>query len=178
MYNFNHYVMKQKLLILSVLLISGVNMMAQGNMKFGHIDSQELIMLMPETDSANVKFEKFVTDLNDALEGMQVEYRNKLNEYNQNMDKWTEAVRKTKEGGINDLLNRIRNFESQSQQDVQQKRAQLFQPISEKALKAIETVGKENNFTYIFDLATSAVVYKAENTIDVLPLVKKKLGIQ
>jgi outer membrane protein len=43
-------------------------------------------------------------------------------------------------------------------------------------MEAIKTVGKENGFTYIHDQA--ALLYAADNSEDILPLVKKKLGIQ
>jgi len=59
-----------------------------------------------------------------------------------------------------------------------QKESQLLQPIIEKADKAIKEVGKENGYTYIFDLSRGSVVYFSEVSEDVLPLVKKKLGIQ
>ena len=55
--------------------------------------------------------------------------------------------------------------------------AVLMQPVMEKALNAIKEVGKENGFTYIFDM-NAGILYAAENSQDVLPLVKKKLGLQ
>ena len=41
--------------------------MAQ-NIKFGHINSDELIQAMPEFDSASVKLEKFRKELINALD--------------------------------------------------------------------------------------------------------------
>ena len=46
------------------------------------------------------------------------------------------------------------------------------------ALNAIKEVGKENGFTYVFDLSAGGILYFADNTEDILPLVKKKLGLQ
>ena len=48
--------------------------------------------------------------------------------------------------------------------------------IMEKIQKAAQEVGKENGFTYIF--TQNALLFAADNSEDVLPLVKKKLGIQ
>ena len=53
-----------------------------------------------------------------------------------------------------------------------------MQPIMDKALNAIKAVGKENGFTYIFDMSQGGILFNADNTEDVLPLVKKKLGLQ
>ena len=49
-------------------------------------------------------------------------------------------------------------------------------PIVTKAMDAIKAVGKENGFTYIYD--NGALLYTAETAEDILPLVKKKLGLQ
>ena len=47
-----------------------------------------------------------------------------------------------------------------------------------KAQNAIEAVAKANGFTYIFDISAGGIVYFSDNSIDVLPLVKKELGIE
>ena len=54
-----------------------------------------------------------------------------------------------------------------------------MQPVLQKAEKAIKDVAKENGFTYIFDLARGPIIYFDETmSIDILPLVKAKLGIE
>lgn len=47
-----------------------------------------------------------------------------------------------------------------------------------KATNAIKEVAKENGFTYIFDMSSGAILFASETSEDILPLVKKKLGIQ
>jgi outer membrane protein len=39
-------------------------------------------------------------------------------------------------------------------------------------------VARENGFTYIFDLSRGSVIYFSEQSEDILPLVKKKLGLE
>ena len=61
-----------------MFLISLVSQSALAqNIKFGHINSDELIQSMPEFDSANVQLEKFRKELVNALELMSVELNNK-----------------------------------------------------------------------------------------------------
>jgi outer membrane protein len=55
---------------------------------------------------------------------------------------------------------------------------QLFQPIQEKAIGAVNEVAEENKFTYILDTGTGAVVYVSPESEDILPLVKAKLGLE
>jgi hypothetical protein len=53
----------------------------------------------------------------------------------------------------------------------------LIKPINDKYIKIVDIVAKENNYTYIFDIATGSVVYHPENTGDITGLVKNKMGI-
>lgn len=54
---------------------------------------------------------------------------------------------------------------------------ELFAPVFKKANEAIDKLGKENGFTYIFDLSAGTVIFHSDATVDVLPLAKKALGI-
>ncbi len=54
----------------------------------------------------------------------------------------------------------------------------LMSPVIEKAQNAITKVAKENGLTYVFDLsAGSLIYYDDKGSVDLLPLVKKELGI-
>jgi outer membrane protein len=91
----------------------------------------------------------------------------------------TELIRSTKESELNELSERIQNFQTQAQQDFERQRVELFRPIQEKAKKAVDEVAEENGFTYIFDIGpgVGAIVYASPDTEDILPLVKAKLGL-
>jgi outer membrane protein len=166
-----------KLLVLTLFLFSGTAVNAQ-NFKFGHINSQELLSIMPERDSAEAIIQKYAMELEGELEIMQVEYRNKVNDYLEKQDNLSNLVKQTKEQEINEFQSRIQEFSNSAQQEIQKQEAQLIQPIIMKAEKAIKDVGKENGFTYIFDLSRGAVIFFSEQSEDILPLVKKKLGLE
>ena len=90
----------------------------------------------------------------------------------------TDLIRKTKENELQDILQRIQNFQIEAEQDLAKQRAELLKPIQEKAFKAVNDVAEENGFTYVFDMGTGAVLYASDSTEDILPLVKKKLGLE
>ena len=73
---------------------------------------------------------------------------------------------------------RIQKFEELAMNKLQKAREELFEPVMTKATNAIKEVAKENGFTYIFDMSSGAVLFASETSEDILPLVKKKLGIQ
>ncbi|OQY00193.1 MAG: hypothetical protein B6I24_00270 [Bacteroidetes bacterium 4572_128] len=108
---------------------------------------------------------------------MQGELQNKYQSYVAEKANLTDLIRQTKEQELQDLQQRIQTFQGTAQQELQKKEMELLKPIIQKAQDAIKEVGKENGFTYIYDIGTGAIVYYSEESIDILPMVKKKLGI-
>jgi outer membrane protein len=147
------------------------------DLKLGHINSQELLQSMPESDSAQATIEKLAGDYEQQIEEMRVELNKKYDDYLTNRDSYTDLIRQTKEADITEMQQRIANFEQVAQQDLQQQQQQLIQPVLEKANNAIKEVAQENGFLYIFDISRGNPVYFSEGSIDILPLVRTKLGL-
>jgi len=170
--------MKRFIGILALIVFMASAMQAQ-NMKFGHINSDELIRTLPEFDTANANLEKFQKELVNALELMQVELNNKSDAFTKESKNYTEIVRQTKENELVDMNRRIQEFQVNAQQQLQDKQVELFQPIYTKVDKAIKDVGKENGFLYVFDVAKGSLLYFDETkSTNVLSLAKAKLGIK
>lgn len=149
------------------------------NLKFGHINSDELIRALPEFDTANANLEKFRQELVNTLELMSVELNNKSDAFNKESKNLTEIVRQTKEQELVDLNRRIQEFQVNAQEQLQNKQVELFQPIYNKVDKAIKDVGKENGFLYVFDVAKGSLLYFDESrSTNVLELTKAKLGLK
>lgn len=165
-----------KLFLVGVFLLGGITLNAQ-ELKFGHIDSRELLMSMPESDSAQAKIQKLGEDYQQQMEEMQVELNKKYDDYLQNRESYTDLIRQTKEADIQEMQQRIGSFEQMAQQDLQQQQQQLMAPILEKANNAVKQVAQENGFIYIFDIGSGNPVFWSEESVNILPMVKTKLGI-
>jgi outer membrane protein len=149
---------------------------AQSTLKLGHIDSNEILALMPETDSLQNELKNYAEYLDQQMNTMAMEYQSKITDYQENVATMSDLIRQTKEKEITDLQARIQAFQQSADQDLSTKQAELFNPLIEKVKNAINEVGRENGYTYILDVGAGAVVF-FEGGDDVLPLVKKKLGI-
>jgi outer membrane protein len=161
-----------------IVTLVGQRAMAQ-NLKFGHINSDELIRTLPEFDSATVKLEKFQKELVNALELMNVELNNKSEAYNKESKNLTDIVKQTKEQELMDMQRRLQEFQTNAQTQYQEKQVELFQPVYAKVDKAIKEVGKDNGFTYIFDVAKGSLLYFDEaKSTNILTLAKAKLGVK
>ena len=163
-----------KICLVAILFMTAGFVQAQ-TLKFAHIDSQALIEVMPETTVARAEIEKQATGLENQMTAMQKEYQTKLAELSEKQDSLTELVRNAKIEDLQNLQQRIQSFNSTAQQQLQQKQGELMQPIFTKANETIEVVAKEQGVIYVFD--SNAVLYKSKESIDLLPLVKAKLGI-
>ncbi|MBP3355647.1 MAG: OmpH family outer membrane protein [Rikenellaceae bacterium] len=161
-------------LFVALLLVCG-STYAQ---KFGYINSQELIMLMPERDSALTKFTQSQKEYSDMLEMVGVEYQTKLDDLNKNLSTMTDAVKQLREKELNDLATRYQELEQQANQQLSQLQQELMAPVLEKAVNAIKKVGKDNGFTIVFDQAVGATIYIDDACVNILPLVKTELGIK
>ena len=145
--------MKRLTAILALIVIT-VSAGYSQNLKFGHVNGNEVVQALPEFDSANVKLENFQKELINALELMSVELNNKNDAYTKEEKNLTDLVKQTKQQEIIDLNRRMQDFQAKAQDDLRLRQQQLFQPIQEKVEKAIKDVGKENGFVYIFDIGT------------------------
>jgi outer membrane protein len=75
------------------------------------------------------------------------------------------------------MQQRIQNYQQTAQAQLNQKQTELLKPVFDKAEKTIEEVAKEKGLLYVFDIGSKVVLYKSNESLDVLPLVKTKLGI-
>ena len=150
---------------------------AQANLKIGHINSQELLMAIPENDSAKVKLEKATMLLQKDLQTMQAEYTEKQQDFEKKQGTYSELMKQTKTAELQTAQQSLQKFQQSAEQSLQTQRSDLYKPIIDKVNKAIADVAKENGFTYIIDLAQGGIIYHAESSIDILPKVKQKLGL-
>jgi outer membrane protein len=165
-------------ILVIIVIFAGQDVMAQ-NLKFGHINRNELIQAMPEFDSARVKLEKLSTELSNTAELLQVELNNKYETYLKEGKNLTDLVRQTKEQELQDAQKRLTDFQTNAQTQIQEKQVALFTPVTEKADKAIKEVGKENGYIYIFDLSQNQIIYFDEaKSTNIMSLAKAKLGLK
>lgn len=174
--NLNKRKMK-KITAIALVLFTCLSSALFAQDKFGHIHSEQLLMVMPETADADKAIQEYNQLLEAQVQAMYGEYQTKTGEYQANEALMTEIVKEAKIKEIQDLEMRIQQFQQSSQESIQQKRNEVLAPLLEKAQNAINEVAAENDYTYIFDISLGSIVFGKESH-DIMPLVKAKLGIQ
>jgi len=122
-------------------------------------------------------YETYAKGLDNQLTTMQAELENKQMEYEASQATMPDIIKKNKEKELQDLYNRLVDFNQKAQQDLGKYENELLNPLIEKARKAVNEVAKEKGFAYILNTAQGMVLY-FESGEDVMPFVKAKLGIQ
>ena len=133
----------KKAVILSILtlFISLGSIQAQ---KIGHINSNELLIAMPERASIETEIKSLANQLETQLLAMQKELETKYQDFQANEAKMTEVIRDDKIKELTGLEQRLKAFQENAQADLQRKEQSLTEPLITKAKNAIEEVGKEN----------------------------------
>jgi outer membrane protein len=165
-----------KRMILAIAIIgTAITLQAQ---KFGHITSEQLLVAMPEYDSAQVKVEELRQHYTLEMERIQVEINKKIEEFSASEATMSDLIKEAKASEIQELQMRLQNYSQTAQQDLQRQGQMVMGPVMDKARKAIDDVAKEKGLLYVFDLSAGNPIYTSEESLDMLPLVKAKLGVQ
>jgi outer membrane protein len=144
--------------------------------KTGHVNLNDLLLLLPERKKAESDIQEFAKQLEGQLKTMRAEYENKISEYQAKEAMMTDPVKLDRQKEIANLEERIQNFQQTAQESLQKKQNDLLDPMIEKCKKAIAEVAKENGYKTVIDSSQGVLLY-ADDSDDLMNLVKKKMGI-
>ena len=133
-------------------------------------------MAMPERAEAEKQMQDLTKRYEDEYVKLQEDFQKKYVEFQSMGDTIPEAIKIRRSEEIQTMYQRIESFRQIADQDLAKKQEEFMIPIQQKLMDAINAVGSENGFTYIFD--ANAAYYRGVGNEDVTPLVKAKLGIQ
>ena len=166
-----------KKILLAVAVTFGLAASAQ-TVKIGLVDINSIIGAMPETTTAQQQIQeaqkKYESEYNKLGEELQKQYTELQNMPENELP----AIRERKTKAFADNQQKLQAFEQQVMQDLQKLQGELMAPIMQKAQSAIESVGKEGNFTLVQALDPQLTFYYSAPAEDITPLVKTKLGLK
>jgi Outer membrane protein len=170
-----HHMKHFSTILVAVLLLISTSSFGQ-NLKFGHVDFEYLIALMPDRDSAYAKLSIYGQSLEQTLQELQTELQTKYNTFQRQQATWTAAVLETKQKELNDINNNLMSFQETASQEYDQMRTVLLTPVYQKARATIEKIGKEKGLVYIHN--SPQLLYIDTNiSEDLLPAARRELGI-
>ena len=160
-------------LLLIAIITLGFNTV-QAQQKFGHISTDLLISLMPETVALNTELEKLSKTYENELKAEEAKLEAKLKKYQAEQGSQTDDVNQQRGAEVQQDQQNLYQASQVAREDITKKRNEKLKPILEKAKKAIDEVATVQGFTYVLEASTLIVA----NGTDLLPAVKTKLGIK
>ena len=152
----------KKLFILVAAMLAVGTVSAQ---KFARVNLQEIVVAMPEFEEAQKNLEAFGKDLQEQMEQIQVEFNNKLADFQKNQATMAASVKQMRQQELEQLQQRYAEF-------------QQIEPVQNKANDAVNKVAKANGYIAVYNTSIPSLAYFDEAQLtDIAPLVKKELGI-
>jgi outer membrane protein len=163
----------KKIIVLAVVALMGTAVTVNAQ-KIGHINTNDLLVAMPETKKAQDRLKNSQDSLNVVYAQLIKEYQEKDSVIRIDSGKWSPAIKQIRFKEFQDLADAVQQYSTSAQQFLQQKEQEFFAPVQKIALDAIQSVAKANGYAYVVSRDALLVV---PTTDDLLPLVKKFLKI-
>ena len=148
--------------------------------KFGYVNTTDIFNVMPEKATAENTL-KSVSDKYEAeYKNLQDAFQKKISDYEAaDKDATTpQAIKDRHNKELHDDYVKIQNFQQTAAQDLQRQQETLLAPITQKLQNAIQAVGAEGGYTFIFDMSSMSILYTGTGAEDITAKVKAKLGIK
>ena len=164
--------------ILAVILVFGA-LMGSAQTKVGYINTNELVALMPATDSVMKKLQKIRDQWQLELQTMQTTFQTKYNEYVQltQLPDVLPARLEIREKELQDLQEKIEYTRNYANQDIAIKEQEFFEPIVARVKAAIARVAKAQGYDYVLDSSEGYNVLYANESHDLMAAVRIELRI-
>lgn len=142
--------------------------------KFGHARIEDVVSIMPDIKKADSILQKFQKDsLENALPFYLNEYKRK--DSIAKSPATSPVIKQTAQNEAAQYAQILQNWDQFMQSEMQRKQGEVLNPYFSKAYELINTVAKENGYTWVFKQDALLV---APETDDLLPLIAKKLGVK
>ena len=164
-----------KKVVFMLLMCAPLTVLAQ---KFGHVNAQEIIQVMPEYTKAKTEIDALQQQYEADLKSMQEEFTKKVKDYEANAQTLPENIKQRREQELTEMQQKIQQSFQDSQQALSRASQEKMQAITMKVVDAIKAVGQEGGYVYVMDTNSGVPYISTTLSTDVTAQVKAKLGLK
>ncbi|MCR9286586.1 OmpH family outer membrane protein [Saprospiraceae bacterium] len=161
------------------ILFLGIFATTSFSQKFGYINSAAILVQVPETKVADEDLKGYQAELvkkgEEMAKAFQTDYEAFATEYQSGKLPPVEAQKRQQ--ALEKKQQEIGAYEQEVMVKLENKRQELFAPILKRVEEAIQNVGKEGSYTFIFDTSVPNTILFVEEKDDVSSSVLAKLGL-
>jgi len=168
----------KKVLVILVMMCAAVAVQAQT--KVGHINSSELIDMLPEADSIQKQLEKEQQMWQRLLSDKENEYNVKYTAFMKIVDnpEVSDSEKEIKGKEVETIQLQYQDLQKRANEGLQLKQQELLTPLLDRVKKTISEVAKANGYAYVMDTTEGSGIIYSDTSYDLMPLVKAKLGVK
>ena len=146
--------------------------------KFAFVDSEYILDQMESYQKAQKQIDDLAAEWQKELDKKLGNIESKVNELRKNELLLPEDLKEEKELEITTLQNELRAYQSKKfgvGGDLFKRRKELIQPIQRKVFKAIESLAKDNNYSFVLDKSKNSNILYADPKYDKSDAIIRKL---
>ncbi|MEM7571316.1 MAG: OmpH family outer membrane protein [Bacteroidota bacterium] len=167
----------KKLLFAALLLCLTTAIQAQ---RYGHLNFSGLLAIMPESAEAEAQLQVLNDELVAEGEALAAQLQTGIEAYQA-----AEASQEKSPLQLQEMVQALQAqqqalaaFEQNAAQQLEEKRMELLEPVVDQAQAVINEIAQENGFQLVFDTGVFNAILFAQESEDLMPLVKAKMGLE
>lgn len=164
-----------KKLLLMLMMFAPLATFAQ---KFGHVNAQDIIQIMPDYTKAKTEIDALQAQYEADLKSMQDELQKKGEAFEKEQATLPDNIKQRRQQELQEMYQKIQQSYQDNQQALQKASAEKMQAITTKVINAIKEVGQAGGYVYIMDVAGGVPYISTTLSTDVTAQVKAKLGLK
>lgn len=151
-----------------------------GQTKVAHINTTELLQMMPEVKQIDSTLQKMQANYQTELAKLQQEMQSLYNEIlEMSEDVNADAgILELKQNQLQKKQTEYQESQQFAQQQLQKKQQVLYEPLTNRVKTVIEQVAKEKGYTHVIDSSQGLGLIWGADAHNLMPAVKTKLGIK
>ena len=170
--------MKTSRILFLIVLLSVTTLLSAQEGKFGYIDFNGTLRLMPEYMEAQIILLKTQSDYREEIERSKREFERQYIEFMLEEDYLSPSIAAKRQKELQLLMDNNAEFRDKVQSELETKRNELLLPLKNKLMKAVSEISKEQDLDYVIDTGKGAYLFiNPDKGVDISEVVYKKLGI-
>ena len=163
--------------LLLILFLTCASLASVSAQKYGHLNFANLLSQMPGTAAAEAELASYNQQLVSVGEKMVTDLQARVKEVESQIQDLPPIRVEELRVELTGERDKISQYEQQVKVDLEKKRQELLGPLIKETRDAVEAVAKANGYSLVFDTSQFNTVLFAEDSDDLMPLVKAKLGL-
>lgn len=143
-------------------LISAHSPLAADDVKIGTVDMPKALQTVEAGKKAKAQLEKEVTAKKKTLQDEDAAFKKAAEEFKKQSLVMSDDARAKKQTELQERFAKLQEMQARSQMELQQKEAELVQPIVTKLRTIIQDVAKQKGYTIVLEKNENTVLFSQE----------------